>query len=952
MRNISDLRWRVAVLLWIFFASPAQAATDSVPASCPGGSPPVTGRLCSDPCKAERALEKVRPHIVPLDNHIAIPVDGQNAVVRFLINEEYRGWCHDKAPSTGNIRATGPLVAGPDGGLSFGTHARARVYYSRAVVDWLEGGREGDIADGAMIVKEMWGYPATVGADDVDPTTGWAFMLRDKAASPLGWVWGLYFVPGNKTFQTEYLLMQPGLSFCASCHASADNDQGTFAFLGNLDNDQPATYVQSTPPVIKTDRTFMQLQPPSIGSLDGHQAFGRYMEETVLAMFTPHAPLTAPLAEPSTAVLNMLRRHVSLPKLPSAASVLPLPPNFPYDHKLQKGQGELATFLGSTACVACHNATNLLNNVPPSGQLKVGLKDNEYAKLGIDSINVTPYGEWQGSMMAMSGRDPIFRAQAEWEAAAFSDTAQAQRVTRLCLSCHSVMGERTDPELATSLEATYAFPNLADSTHTDADRRKFEYAALARDGVSCTVCHHMAEEGLGTPATFTARFETGPADELYGPFTDVKTLPMQRALKVTPTHASQIQSAELCGSCHTIDLPVFDKNKQVNTSYEQTTYLEWLNSDYAKTPKPSKKRSPDQDGPQTCQYCHMPRTDPSAPGKNLALKIANVEDSSFPYVPNRANSDQLDPTVRSDYRRHTLVAANVFGIGFFQQFPLLLGSNLFWPGQAPSVLQSKAFSMNETIDQARHESAEVDVVSVKTSADSHTVMVRVNNLAGHKLPSGVGFRRAFLEVSLRDAFGRILWCSGCTDDAGVIVDSEQNALVSEFTKDPELAQADHTYIDSQAQVQIYEHRTTDCHSRLTTSFVRRCNEVKDNRLLPLGWSPNGPYAEVTQPVGLTAKATPGTDRVTYLVPNLQGATSVRATLNYQSIPPYYLVDRFKLLEREGHWPETERLLHMVLHLNTQGGTSMRQWKTPMGCSQRSLTEGATEAQNCIESIAR
>ena len=900
----------------------------------------------------------MRPHIVPLDTHTVIPVDGQNAVVRFLINEEYSGWCHDKAPRTGNIRATGPLVEGSDGGLSFGTHARARVYYSRAVVDWLEGDREGDIPDGAMIVKQMWGYPAVVDADNVDLTTGWAFMLRDKAASPLGWVWGLYFVPGNKTFKTEYLLMQPGLSFCASCHASTDTDQGTFAFLGNLDNDQPATYVQTTPPIIKTDQTFVELQPPSIGSLDGHQAFGRYMEETVLAMYTPRAPLTAPLTEPSTAVLNMLRQHVKLPALPTTASVLPLPPNFPYDHKLQKGEGEPATFLGSTACVGCHNATNLLNNVPPSGQLK----HDRYAKLGIDSINVTPYGEWQGSMMAMSGRDPIFRAQVEWEAAAFSETAPAQRVTQLCLSCHSVMGERTDPKLATSLEATYAFPNVANNTHSDAERRKFEYAALARDGVSCTVCHHVAEEGLGTPATFTARFETGPADELYGPFSDVKTLPMQRALKVTPTHASQIQSAELCGSCHTIDLPVFDKNKQVKTSYEQTTYLEWLNSDYAKMPKshskttrktrPSQKPLPtDQDGPRTCQYCHMPRTDPTAPGKNLALKIANIEDSSFPYVPNRLNSDQLDPTVRSEYRRHTLVAANVFGIGFFQQFPLLLGSNLFWPGQAPSVLQSKAFSMNETIDQARHSSAKIDVVSLKSGGDKHKITVQVSNLAGHKLPSGVGFRRAFLEVSLRDAFGRILWCSGCTDDAGVLVDSEQNALVSEFTKDPAVAQGDHSRIDSQTQVQIYEHRTTDCDNRLTTSFVRRCNEVKDNRLLPLGWSANGPYAEVTQPVGLTGKATPGTDRVVYVLPKLQGATSVRATLNYQSIPPYYLVDRFKLLEREGHWPETERLLHMVLHLNTQGGTSMRQWKTPMGCSELSLTERSAEAQNCIVSIA-
>jgi hypothetical protein len=42
----------------------------------------------------------------------------------------------------------------------------------------------------------------------------------------------------------------------------------------------------------------------------------------------------------------------------------------------------------------------------------------------------------------------------------------------------------------------------------------------------------------------------------------------------------------------------------------------------------------------------------------------------------------------------------------------------------------------------------------------------VTNRAGHKLPSGVGFRRAFLEFAVLDAGGQVLWASGRTDGAG------------------------------------------------------------------------------------------------------------------------------------------------------------------------------------------
>ena len=57
------------------------------------------------------------------------------------------------------------------------------------------------------------------------------------------------------------------------------------------------------------------------------------------------------------------------------------------------------------------------------------------------------------------------------------------------------------------------------------------------------------------------------------------------------------------------------------------------------------------------------------------------------------------------------------------------------------------------------------------------------NKVGHRFPSGVGFRRAFLEVRatrLQDGKVETLWCSGCTNAAGVILGPDGEPLKTEF----------------------------------------------------------------------------------------------------------------------------------------------------------------------------
>ena len=306
---------------------------------------------------------------------------------------------------------------------------------------------------------------------------------------------------------------------------------------------------------------------------------------------------------------------------------------------------------------------NALQTCDPSGQPPTNCK-----------VNVSPNGEWRYSMMGLSGRDPIFLAQLETERTIHPKlTGQpnaADFIDDTCLRCHGVMGER-QYKIDT---------NGGLLTHTHLSDPNSRYGGLARDGVSCLGCHKMAADGLGTKETYTGQFKVGPATELYGPYAQVATLPMQNAIGVDPQFASHVQSSLLCSSCHTIFLPVYDKNGNQQSdehgapkvSHEQTTFLEWVNSSFA-------DNGPT---PQSCQDCHMPR---QYKGQPLAFNIANIEDNTFPPEPFRAPDDEIQMTKRSTFARHTLLGINLFALEMFGEYRSELGlyaSNPLLPGFA------------------------------------------------------------------------------------------------------------------------------------------------------------------------------------------------------------------------------------------------------------------------------
>jgi hypothetical protein len=97
-------------------------------------------------------------------------------------------------------------------------------------------------------------------------------------------------------------------------------------------------------------------------------------------------------------------------------------------------------------------------------------------------------------------------------------------------------------------------------------------------------------------------------------------------------------------------------------------------------------------------------------------------------------------------------------------------------------------------------------------------------------------------------------------------------------------------------VQIYEDRR-----RLKGKSRRayRLDQVlKSNRILPKGWRTDGP-SPTTRPHGaaehdseyINSNGATGADKITYSIPLndlTRSIISVRVTLNYQAIPPYYL----------------------------------------------------------------
>ena len=875
-------------------------------------------------------------------------------LLAFLKNTEYvtLRWCVDKA-----VRDTGPYVYEE----YLGTHPAVRVYYSPAVMRWLVNGRIDQVPDGAMMVKEMY-FPGPAARYEGQPLTlkSWTVMIKDSKSSKDGWFWGGLWTDDppmpspSDSYKPPFPERSEGFGLtCLHCHASSEKES-TFASLNNIKG------FPGNPLSFFVDDTWRNPPPPeakTLGDISPDHRMLRLIPSRVAIEMATHA--------------EFLRYFANVP-IPGGVQRMPAET---YDHVVA-GPGGAEAFITSDACMSCHSA-NAWYGAKYTMILEGGSKN---------PVNVSPYGEWRWSPMGLAGRDPIFFAQLDSELAFLGDRpADQQKVVNTCFRCHGVMGKRQldadhgyDPASPNNsrLEPDFKLDWIYSTEVTSKD---FKYGALARDGVSCASCHHIVPDK--TPPgqdplhwflenQITGQFTAGSAGEVFGPFEDkeISPHPMKASLEVTPKYHEYIKNSRLCGNCHTINLPVMDRvtdKPPVRHSLEQVTYLEWLNSEYQTdfNPGPNAK---------SCQACHMSTSYANAESnvqvKQIQTAFADVQDDTYPAAEHTAPMDQIRARFREKgFARHQLQGLNIFLIEMFNQF--MTGDNSKPSNFSNNILGVRKSDYMSTlgndlqnavsnfVQTARHESATIDVSQATIDANTLSAEVTVTNKTGHRFPSGVGFRRAFIRFDVIDGSAidlgtrqpKIVWSSGATNETGFIVDGDGRILDSEYIgtnrqrkgpAQPHFWGKDHP-ITSSSQVQIYEELVKDADGNYTTSFIRRNEIPKDNRLLPRGWTKEGPapksfnreFLHATLPEG-DAVSDPayqngsGTSIVRYEIPLSRLARAntskltVKATLYYQSIPPYYLTQRF---EQAPHAPATQRLFYLTSRLNTQG-TPIEGWK--------------------------
>jgi hypothetical protein len=857
------------------------------------------------------------------------PFDYEKKVLEYLSTLRYRslGWCEDKA-----VRDTGPYI----NDVAAVVHPGVRIFYSPEVSQWLLNGRNGPIPDAGVIIKEQFAPPPAARISDIPPdqlgcSNDWTFMIKNAAASRDGWFWGEVWnsdtSPMSFTNQFQYPNAGYGL-YCLRCHASAEKEL-TFSSLSNIKG------APGVPLQFRVDDSWRTSPVPPPPGRCGH---GRSAADAVLgAVFPTHA-------QNAMIEVDLPRRLRAL--APPPANIQRFPPE-PLDNVVAPA-GKAATtsgpkvppeFVTSSQCLTCHSG---LSTSPFGPSMAIVTSPKPPA-----GVNLSAYGEWRWSPMGLAGRDPVFYSQLDSELAFLKGQPERQQgVIDTCMNCHGAMGKKAYAieQMGKPFQLSFVYDRNQAS-------EGFRYGGLARDGISCLICHRNAppkEPGLEyfLEHNINGDFNLVPPDQLYGPLKDdvVTTYPMDTGLGVKPKYNTYLQSSQMCGSCHTIVLPVLDNPDPKKTSVEQATYPEWLNSQYRNEYGSVGAK------PESCQECHMPTKYANARSgitrNPIQTRIAVTQDLTYPETDHLAKPDELNVRFRTDgYRRHELLGTNGFLLQMFlnpvdsEDNNEILGVRLpdYFTGFANDLSDAAA----NIVQQARTITANVKITRRLVRKDDLNVEVTVTNLTGHRFPSGVGFRRAFLEFVARDKKGNPIFTSGITNQKGELIDMKGRVLPTEahlngryqphFSRENPITRPD--------QVQIYEELVQDFQRRFTTSFTRRdYDDIKDNRLLPIGWSKTGPanlripkeFLDATLPVGDAAKDPiylegKGQSIVRYVVPLPPNAKdndiTITVSLYSQTIPQDYLNERYQT-----PGPATERLRFLANGLGTLAGTEYVNWK--------------------------
>ncbi len=406
--------------------------------------------------------------------------------------------------------------------------------------------------------------------------------------------------------------------------------------------------------------------------------------------------------------------------------------------------GTSILFSGSGNCILCHNSNG--------------------SAMTWNGIDVSPITYWRSTMMGNASKDPLWRAMVAEEVHNFPQHQQLIETT--CTKCHSPIG----------------FTQAMYNGHSNYTMAELKQNPLANDGVSCTACHQIKPNNLGTQQSYSGNYVIEADSILYGPYDNSDTTLMWAIVGYKSKFSSHVNNSELCATCHTLFTPTMNAQGNVIGSFpEQTPYIEWKNSVY-----PSQNIQ--------CQDCHMPKI-------YEPIKISGM--GNFPN--------------RTPFWRHTFVGGNVY-------MQNLMMNNIDSLGLTadPEHFDS---TLSRTEHSLKNQSVELTASSKYRFQDNLLeVKLYIKNLTGHKIPTGIPFRRMWIHLKVEQGLGNVFFESGKWDANGKIINYNS-------TFEPH-----YDIIDSEDKVQVYEGVFVNNQQQVTYTLLRAAEYIKDNRLPPQGFS--------------------------------------------------------------------------------------------------------------------
>jgi len=442
---------------------------------------------------------------------------------------------------------------------------------------------------------------------------------------------------------------------------------------------------------------------------------------------------------------------------------------------------------------------------------------------------------WGGTMMANAAIDPLYLAKVASEVKRNPDFKDV--IEKKCSRCHMPMAH---------VGADISGDPISMSGNGFLNRENNHYNA-AKEGVSCTLCHQIENDPkLGTTEGFSGKFvintdNTGNARKIYGPYDNLRQAQqMINRVGFTPQYSSHMDDSKLCASCHNLNTPVINAQGELSdlTFPEQAVYTEWEYSEFNTT--------------KSCQDCHMPRTEGS---------VVIVAGGSTP---------------RSPFLQHKFLGANTYMLEIIKNNRTKLGA----------LADETRF--NESISDTRdflQAAADVNINSKSFSYGTLNFSVLVSNHSGHKFPTSLPSRRAWLHVKVTNSESHTVFESGAFNSNNQIIGVDDTAGY----------EVHYEKIVDASEVQVYEPIMADTDDKQTYTFMQASRYLKDNRILPKGYKNTAPAN--AQPYGVAASDSNfigGSDTVEYEVNNLPEDTyNITVTLKYQTVSYGFAQDLYK-----------------------------------------------------------